>query len=67
MNRHIDTESATFVSLMFLASRGSSFRAYFIFTSAGVVSAVKRSPNIIITQVIYLLVFWDHWAHSESL
>ena len=40
---------------VFLASRGSSFRTYFIFTTAGIWRLYNVSPCIIIVQNIYFL------------
>ena len=69
MNRFHKPESAIFVSLM--SSRGSSFRTYFIYLHCSWCCAVRRplsvSPYIVIVQIIYFLVLWDYWAHSESV
>ena len=42
---------------MFLASRGTSFRTYFILTEASVVPSLNVSPYIFIVEIIYFLSF----------
>ena len=71
MNKLNKIESGIFfVFGMFLASRGSSFRIYFIFTAAGdmLCGGRKTSPRTSSECGRYtFLVLWDNLAYSESL
>ena len=69
MNRLNKTKSSIFVSLMCsllpkdLHSEGIVALLQRVLCR---VAAVKRLP-VYIVQIIYFLVLWDNWAHSESV
>ena len=70
MNRLNETEPAIFVSLT-CPLLPEDLHSELILSSPQLVlcrvAAVKRLPCILIVQIIYFLVLWDYWAHSESL